>query len=643
VSAPPSAAAAIRAPRSGGDAPALADAAAVAQWFAAGRYGELAALAGSIFGDPQTAAGISIGVLRYVALACAMSGRADAAEWLFDLLIAREPQRIEHRMDRAVLYLRSGRYAECRDALRECTATHPAHVPIRFNLGLAHFCLDEFAAAAEQFRLVLRSDPQQATARIYLARCCIEVGHYEAAENLVARGGFDAVIDPRERHELGSVYFALGLFEAARIEFERLLAQMPGDAEAALAAAQTCERLHRNDDARRLLQSVTLVPALAPRYLLLCGVLSSREGNPLAALNELDAARAALTDAGANLRGQELLSEIELERGKVLDRLGRYAEAFAAFSAGKQRARAAANGASTSHHAADELERQFDDDLHDRPELDAAVFRAQKAPGDAEQPIFLVGFPRSGTTLIDQMLDAHPELQVMEERPVLETVVKELRNTGRRYPDLLADLDAAALRQLRTLYWSDAQHRLRRRPGTRLVDKYPFNLAHLQLAKILFPDAQWIFAVRHPCDVVLSCFMQNLRSSDITQGFWSLEQAAALYARLIGRWLAQRSRLQPSCHDQRYETLVEHFEDSARALLGFLGLHWHPAVLRYAEHARGRAINTPSYADVVRPIYRHAIGRWLHYRPWFGSAERTLAPLVEQLGYGAPGDGRSFG
>jgi hypothetical protein len=271
--------------------------------------------------------------------------------------------------------------------------------------------------------------------------------------------------------------------------------------------------------------------------------------------------------------------------------------------------------------------------LIDQPELDPVVHRQRATAAADESPVFIVGFPRSGTTLLDQMLDAHPSLQVLEERPALEAVVAELGRLPGAYPAALADCTGPALDALRQVYWDAADRHIARQPGRRLVDKYPFNLVRIHLGMTLFPRAKWVFAVRHPCDVVLSCFMQNFGFTDTTHGFWSLEQTASIYAQVMGLWLEQRQRLAPDCLDLRYEDLIADFEANARRLLEFLDLPWDPRVLAYYEHARTRRIATPSYAQVVQPIYRSAQNRWLNYRPWFAAVESRLAPLAQRLGY----------
>jgi tetratricopeptide (TPR) repeat protein len=599
-----------------------------AQLFAAGDYSALASHATHL--DPHFGT-TPPRVLERVAIACAMVDRIDDAERIFAVLVDAEPANVGHRLNLGVLYLRSARYADARRLLSECRNRAPDNLLVRFNLGAANFALGDFPAAAADLEEYFKSDSQDEVTRIYLARCRIEANDYDGAEALIEGRRFDTVDSPRERFELSQVHFALGDFDQSEAVLESILRQFPDDIEARIGLAALMERLNRHEEAQRLLESISAEGRGSPQFLLLQGKLEAASGRPEVALQTLSRAREVAEARFSGTPLQRFCSQVEFERGQVLDKLGRHAEAYDAFFQGNQLLR-----------DCDRLQRGDVErggvaiaGIEDMPAVDEAVRRPRCQPSPSDQPIFLVGFPRSGTTLLDQMLDAHPALQVMEEKPALDAVVAELGRTTRGYPDALLDLQPEDREYLRAIYWQRVRRHLARKPGTQLVDKYPLNLARLQLASCLFPTAKWIFAVRHPCDVVLSCFMQNLRHTEATQGFWSIAQTAEVYSRLMGLWLTQRARLQPDCLDLRYEDLVSDFESGARRLIAFLDLPWDDAVLRYREHAKTRHINTPSYHQVVQPIYRDAAGRWLNYRRWFGEAERTLAPYVTALGYPA--------
>jgi hypothetical protein len=250
--------------------------------------------------------------------------------------------------------------------------------------------------------------------------------------------------------------------------------------------------------------------------------------------------------------------------------------------------------------------------------------------------VFVVGFPRSGTTLLDQMLDAHPALQVYEEKPLLDAVAAKLEQRPGGLRKALENFNAADAALLRKLYF-DTAAQFAPRTGV-LVDKNPLNIARLQLIQQVFPKAKIILALRHPCDVVLSCFMQNFRFTEATRGFWTLQDTAQLYDQILTLWQAQRQRLQPEVLEIRYENLIQDLEGHARQLCAFLGLDWQPKMLDYAAHAQTRRISTPSYAQVVQPIYQGAKDRWRNYQAQFAPIMAQLQPHIDALGY-TVGDG----
>jgi tetratricopeptide (TPR) repeat protein len=247
------------------------------------------------------------------------------------------------------------------------------------------------------------------------------------------------------------------------------------------------------------------------------------------------------------------------------------------------------------------------------------------APGERPAPVFLVGFPRSGTTLLDTLLMGHPALNVLEEVPLLERSAAALGDFAR-----LPGLDEAETRRLRDLYFEA----LGPADGRTLVDKLPLNLLGAPLIHRLFPDAKFIFAARHPCDVVLSCFMQPFDLNPAMANFLDLADSARLYSLALAFWERARAILPLDVHTIRYEDLVEDKGAEMRSLLAFLGLPWNDRVLDNEATAAERGpIVTPSYAQVAQPIYKRARGRWERYRAQMAPVLPILAPWAEKMGY----------
>jgi hypothetical protein len=259
--------------------------------------------------------------------------------------------------------------------------------------------------------------------------------------------------------------------------------------------------------------------------------------------------------------------------------------------------------------------------------LDEAV------PSKEQSPVFVVGFPRSGTTLLEIALDAHPALRSMDEQPFLARVIDNMRGLGLDYPADLGKLTTEQLTLLRAQYWKRVDSHLSLTAGQRLVDKNPLNLLRLPLIRRLFPRAHTVLIVRHPCDVLMSCFIQHFRAPDLAMLCRDLPTLAASYRRSFDYWYAQQALLCAATFEIRYETLVTDLETQLRALLGFLELPWEPAMLSPAAQARSRGfISTPSYTQVIEPVTARGIGRWRNYEPHLRELMPVLAPYLERWG-----------
>jgi tetratricopeptide (TPR) repeat protein len=242
-------------------------------------------------------------------------------------------------------------------------------------------------------------------------------------------------------------------------------------------------------------------------------------------------------------------------------------------------------------------------------------------------PAFLVGFLRSGTTLLDTILMGHPGTTVIEEEPMLAAVEDALGDWSR-----LGELDTPAVNALRERYFAEVRHPAA--PDNLLIDKNPLASLRAPLIYRLFPDARFIFTVRHPCDVVLSCFMQNFLVTESTASFLDLGNAALAYDRTMTYWKKCRGIFPLKVHTVRYEDMVDDLESELRPLLDFLGLEWDDRVLDHQKTATQRGyIRTPSYHQVTEKIYARASGRWTRYRKHIEAALPILTPWVEEFGY----------
>jgi len=265
-----------------------------------------------------------------------------------------------------------------------------------------------------------------------------------------------------------------------------------------------------------------------------------------------------------------------------------------------------------------------------------AGWKPLSSPGSRQSPVFVVGFPRSGTTLLEQMLDAHPDFRSMDERAYIHDLIESMQLVGQRYPADLANLTQEDADQLRGVYRRLVGEVLPDLGGRRLVDKNPLNMLCLPMIMRLFPQARIILCLRHPCDVLLSCSMQPFRSPAFMVLCSSLQRLAQGYVRAFDQWHRDAEVFAPRVLEWHYESVVSRFDDQVARLAQFLDVTDPSPMARFAEHARAkRFISTPSYAQVTQGVHRGAVGRWQNYRERFEPVLTKLQPWIERLGYPA--------
>ena len=257
--------------------------------------------------------------------------------------------------------------------------------------------------------------------------------------------------------------------------------------------------------------------------------------------------------------------------------------------------------------------------------LTTAVLDRWRADADKLQPLrriaLLCGHPRSGTTLLEQVLDAHSDITSAEETKVMhdDAYLPLIRDfpEGTSILQALDSVPPSLIRHARENYFRCTELFLRHQIGSRLlVDKNPALNLMIPMVVRVFPEAKFLIALRDPRDVVVSCFMQALPPTPIGSAYLSLEGTVNQYANVMGFWLEMLPRLGNQWMYVRYEEMVDDLPAVARSVLEFLGVGFEDNVLKFYEHARAKRVTSPSRDDVRKPLYRTAVGRWRNYQKY---------------------------
>lgn len=502
--------------------------------------------------------------------------------------------------------LQQNRPQQAEKRLRQGVRLEPGRIEGWFGLGSALEVLGDARGAADAFKAVLERQPDQPDARYNLAVSLETIGRTDRALEEFNRLFEQRPEYPGVRHSRARCLARLGHAEQARALYAELVAAQPDDRALALEYAEFLEQNNEPAAAGEILALVEAADAgaaLWPRVARLRARLHARAGEVEAALETALGARQQSEDAA-----------LAFETGRLLDRTGRFEQAVAAFEQGNR-----ARGGQWSFQR---LQRQqFAEFVADKARRGLSLPTADGAAAAADEPIFLIGLPRSGTTLLDRMLGAHPRVQLLEEFEGLRMAEDALR----------AGESAEVARKA----WRETiEGRTNVVAGARLIDKNPLHAAHLDTLAYLFPTAPVIILRRHPFDAALSCWMQDFAPNPATVHF--LERDAT--ARLCGDLLTLMQRFEAGRPEQTvtlaYEDLVQDFRGEIARVLAGVGLEWDDAVAEYIDHTRrGGMITTPSYEQVTRGLYTSAIERWRNYAPWLDGFEQHLGSAARAWGY----------
>jgi Flp pilus assembly protein TadD len=514
--------------------------------------------------------------------------------------------------------------------LNRLVASAPNNVEAIQELAMLLFQSGDLPTAEQHARTAVRLAPADAGSHNLLGMILTEaqrpqIGEFHYRRVLELSGARDPIVLANLAWNLrnqGRITEARGLYEESAEAAPNVFQTLLGWAQ--------LEEADRNFPAAgsRLDRAARIRPD-DPGLRMARATLLSRQGNHASALAELDISgeeKAGCASAAPN-------PNTLLQKGRILDRLGRYDEAFACFAEGKRQARELTGKSYFDREARDIVERLRQFFVSGRLRL---MPRAQTRE-DSAQPIFILGFPRSGTTLAEQALSGHPRISAGDELPFvneLSEAIPRLFGSPLPYPEALAELwmgdNRRGLETLRDMYLQKAEMRGIVAPDRAwFTDKMPLNETHVGLISLMFPRSPLIHVLRHPLDVVLSVFSHHL-----THGYfcaYALETIAQHYVLTMDLVQHYRAQMTLRYLPVRYEDMIDDMSGSVRRMLTFVGETFDERCVRFQDNRRLPL--TPSYAQVTEGLYDRSRFRYRRYLRQLESVTAILRPVMDRLGY----------
>jgi tetratricopeptide (TPR) repeat protein len=465
---------------------------------------------------------------------------------------------------------------------------------------------------------------------------CIHLGHalgmrfdYEAAERSFEKALRLTRTMPEVLATIALKCRGFSKLKLAEHYFRQAVQQTNGSPEMLVPLAELYERVRRVEEADTLITQALEVKCDFPSALLARARLHRQSGR-LEEAEEVLRMLLPKADRAIQIRGY-------YELGSVLDRQQRYEEAMAAFLEAKTLTKPDA----PAHVRALQIMRARLTAL--RESITPQLLERWRSRGSFLQPaqrlVLLCGHPRSGTTLLEQILDSHPDVISAEETEIFHD--EAFMPLTRGYPEetpILSFLESAregALLKSRENYLQILEKFLEAPIANRLlIDKNPsftFLIPHFIR---IFPETKFLVALRDPRDVCLSCFMQPFYPvGQVSSAYLTMEGTIKEYVELMTMYQTVSPLIENSRHEVRYEDTVEDLESVCRRVLEFFGLKWDARVLRFNEHAQTKIVRSPTYADVTKPVFKRAVGRWRNYEKYLAPHLEKLAPFAKAFGY----------
>lgn len=587
---------------------------------------------------------------------CLRKGDAHGALTHFDVALALSEGTPVLDMNRGLALLSLDRPGEAEDALLKALKKNASLGQAWFHLGEARQGQEKWQAAIEAFETYQKHAPDAGEPLVEIGLCHEGLGDKGTAAAFFEQARAANPELYRHYYAAAETLYDNHLFPAATRNMVRAGKILPRDPIANHMTGIMFQKLEKKDEAEAFFKTSLEISASPESYSQLAALYEKSNqlndawataslglrlfpGDPYLTLTlarvesrakRFDTALERLAEAAPKTTDPVLKPQMLFQLGWLYDRRDEVDQAYDCYAKAKAASAENAAGGDADKDVSLNYIRQMK--ALDYAKLPRTAWK--RKPGQPRDLAFLVGFPRSGTTLLNQILDSHPKLVGLEEKPTIPGPVTILQNLEEGYPKALEGLDAETVEKMRDAYFERIESYADYAEDSIVVDKLPLNLIHLPLIRTMFPDAKIILALRHPLGCSLSCFMHNFRMNNAMANMFSLDDITRFYGEVMDLWKFFTETEKFPFHTIRYEDVVADIQTEAKKICEFLGVEWSEEMLKYAKHARAKGlISTPSYHQVVQPLYSESLERWRRYEKYLAPFADRVQPYCKTFGY----------
>ena len=548
------------------------------------------------------------------------------------------------------------------DAISDCEQAlniNPSYKEAFYNLARSQQKLNQLDNAIDSYTQAISLDQKYFNGFLGRAEAWKAQNNHEKALNDLSNA---AKLNPSSTTALlnrGVILSGLGRFEEAIVDYKKAINLEPNFAEAHGNLGNTLQQLGKIKEAKASIsRSIALNPAQAQAHLYFCELLE-KTNNIDELFLALDKARAKTTEMAADFLFYEAIANFRKDRcveainlvnqisesdvsdvrkamyhklkGDLYDQTGDFDRAFLAYEASNQAVEIKDNFkqhesvAQQLYNTQKSMLKQLRKVSENKPYI-------KKWSVSPRNLSFLIGFPRSGTTLLDMIIRSHSKIDIMDNE-YFRAKTLSILDKFQKLP-LVEQINAATAKTANDIYFQELQRHTELSEKSKIIEKILLNFHEVPAISQIFPDAKYILAIRHPFDCILSCWMQIFGSNSAMATLVNLDHIVDYYCTSMEFFTLSKNRYHLDVHNVRYEDLVKNFKGEVSGIIKFLNLDWEEALLEYQSTALSQEkISTPSHSQVIKPIYKTASYRWRNYRKHLVGFEKRLSPWINEYGY----------